>query len=177
MSSKKSATKPITVLTWLLEQGIWCTQQKQFRALYDQAVLNALAYAQEHGDFTQLTKIVNAIPDATQREQVTAAIAKAYPQLIYSKKAKRFEKNRNHQPTDQEHAAPVFSVFQSSNYSIKEQEIVLHHRSYHKTEALELLLDVLTQYRNDITHEDLRALEKTMARIAVRAKRNESHRP
>lgn len=173
MPSKRTDTKPLTALTWLLEQGIWCTQQKPFRVLYDQAVLHALAYAQEHGDFSQITRLVNAVPDAAQREQVAAAIEKAYPQLAYSKKARKFKKNSSYQPTDQAQSAPVFSVFQASNYSIKAQEIVLHQRSYHKTEAVELLLDVLTQYRNELTLDDLRVLEATMARIADRAQRAE----
>lgn len=172
MPQKKTGLKPLSALIWLLEQRIWCTQQKQFRNLYDQAVLKALDAAKVNGDSLELTKIVNAVPDASARDQIAAAIVKAYPTLTYSKKDRRFKKDRSKKKMDQFAVAPVFSVFRESNYTIKEREIVLHQNSYNKNEALELVLDVLTQFRNDLTIEDLHALETTMARIEIRAARN-----
>lgn len=171
MSETKSDARGVSALLWLLDQGIWCDRAKTFRDLFDRLIAHALAQATKHGNFNTLTRIVNGVPDIAQRRQIIRRIISAYPAVTYNLIKERFEKNKR--PALKNDCATTVqpSVFAPGNFSVSETETVLHRASYTKNEIMELLLDVLTQYRNEFTEKDVMVLEDIITKIKSRARK------
>jgi hypothetical protein len=180
-SAAQSATAPketvgpkdVQSLVDVLSRNIWCPNSTHFRRHFNDLIRFSLRHMQACGDGGYLSRLVNAIPDKKSRTLIAAILSETFPiRYLAEGKRPRFRKEPGKDvgtTWDVEH----FDLFKGSNHTVTETATTLHRDSYERREALDLVLDVLTTYRNDFDLADVECLEQTLSRIKARASNSE----
>lgn len=175
-------SKDIQSLAGVLSRNIWCPNSTHFRRHFNELIRFALAHMQACGDSSHLSQLVSAIPNKKTRTRIIAVLTEKFP-LRYrpggNRNPPRFRKETGKEAKETGKEADAtwdvehFDVFEGTNHTVTETDTTLHRSSYDRSEALDLILDVLTTYRNDFSLADVQRLEQTLSRIKDRANKSE----
>lgn len=173
MSKETVSLKDVQPMADVLSKSIWCPSSTHFRTHFNRLIRLSLAHVQACGDSGYLTRLVAAIPIKKDQARIIALLTETFPiEYLQEAKLPRFRKKPG-KGTEPTWGIEQFDVFNGTNHTVTETDTTLHRSSYDRSEALDLVLDVLTTYRNDFSLADVQRLEQTLSRIRARASKSE----
>lgn len=172
-STQTVGPKDVTSLVEMLSRNLWYPNSIHFRRHFNALIRFSLTHMHACGDSDYLSRLVSAIPDKKSQMLILSTLTETFPiRYLPGGKQPKFRKDSGKETGgtwDIEH----FDIFKGSNHAVTETAVILHRDSYERHEALDLMLDVLTTYRNDFSSSDVQQLEQTLMRIKERTSKPE----